>query len=109
MNEPLDISSLALDDQFMILLHKKIMDKAVRSAWTEKTERLSILLRLAALFNRSRTAEFPDLLELKASGRKLTLCLSADWLLANPLTRADLEREQDFLSNSGYRLELVEV
>ena len=79
------------------------------SAWTDKTERLSILLRLAALFNRSRTAEFPDLLELDASGRKLTLCLSADWLLANPLTRADLEREQDFLSNSGYRLELVEV
>ena len=27
MNEPSDISSLALDDQFMILLHKKIMDK----------------------------------------------------------------------------------
>jgi hypothetical protein len=27
VNEPLDISSLALDDQFMILLHKKIMDK----------------------------------------------------------------------------------
>ena len=27
MNEPLDISSLALDDQFMILLHKKLMDK----------------------------------------------------------------------------------
>ena len=83
--------------------------KAVPSAWTDKTERLSILLRLAALFNRSRTAELPDLLELDASGRKLTLCLSAEWLLANPLTRADLEREQDFLSNSDYRLELVEV
>ena len=27
MNEPLDISSLCLDDQFVILLHKKIMDK----------------------------------------------------------------------------------
>ena len=27
MNEPLDISNLSLDDQFMILLHKKIMDK----------------------------------------------------------------------------------
>jgi len=27
VNEPSDISSLALDDQFMILLHKKIMDK----------------------------------------------------------------------------------
>jgi len=27
VNEPLDISSLALDDQFMILLHKKLMDK----------------------------------------------------------------------------------
>lgn len=27
MNEPLDISSLPLDDQFMILLHKKLMDK----------------------------------------------------------------------------------
>lgn len=27
MNEPSDISSLALDDQFIILLHKKLMDK----------------------------------------------------------------------------------
>ena len=27
MNEPSDILSLALDDQFIILLHKKIMDK----------------------------------------------------------------------------------
>jgi hypothetical protein len=27
VNEPLDISSLPIDDQFMILLHKKLMDK----------------------------------------------------------------------------------
>lgn len=27
MNEPSDVSSLALDDQFIILLHKKLMDK----------------------------------------------------------------------------------
>ena len=27
MHEPADISTLSLDDQFMILLHKKIMDK----------------------------------------------------------------------------------
>jgi len=26
MNEPSDLSALALDEQFMILLHKKIMD-----------------------------------------------------------------------------------
>jgi hypothetical protein len=31
MDEPQDISGLSLDDQFMILLHKKIMNKACRS------------------------------------------------------------------------------
>ncbi len=49
MNEPLDISSLPLDDQFMILLHKKIMDKkgsAMRRAkkyYTDQYKRTGII------------------------------------------------------------------
>jgi exopolyphosphatase/guanosine-5'-triphosphate,3'-diphosphate pyrophosphatase len=83
--------------------------KAVPKAWAEKTKRLTILLRLAALFNRSRTSESPELLMIAASGRKIRLSLSADWLGANPLTRADLECEQAYMKGSGYELVLVEV
>jgi exopolyphosphatase/guanosine-5'-triphosphate,3'-diphosphate pyrophosphatase len=69
-------------------------------------ERLAILLRLAVLFNRSRSYEFPDAFKIAANGRKIVMSLTDSWLQKNPLTLADLEREQEYLSAAAYKLEL---
>ena len=75
--------------------------------WAKKALRLAIILRLAVLFNRSRSYEFPEMLHMQVKGKTLSLGLPEDWLQANPLSLADLELEQDYLRNTGYELELV--
>ena len=77
--------------------------------WSKRITRLAILLRLAVLFNRSRTYTFPDALSLAASGRNISLTLTDTWLKQNPLTLADLEGEQSYLESGGYELELYVV
>jgi exopolyphosphatase/guanosine-5'-triphosphate,3'-diphosphate pyrophosphatase len=72
--------------------------------WRQPALRLAILLRLAVLLNRSRNqAETPPV-EMNVDGRTLTLKFDPDWLAANPLTVADLEREQRLLSQTDYEL-----
>ena len=66
--------------------------------------RLLLILRLAVLLNRSRSnAELPRV-DLRVTGDDLKIGFDADWLAENPLTIADLEREQQYLSQVGYRL-----
>jgi exopolyphosphatase/guanosine-5'-triphosphate,3'-diphosphate pyrophosphatase len=83
-----------------------IADQAPKR-WAKRVTRLAVLLRLAVLFNRSRTYGFPDKLSLGAHGRDIHLCLTKSWLKHNPLTLADLEQEQDFLRYGDYSLELT--
>jgi exopolyphosphatase/guanosine-5'-triphosphate,3'-diphosphate pyrophosphatase len=73
-------------------------------AWREPALRLAILLRLAVLMNRSRNdAEIPPA-ELSVGARSLALTFDREWLQANPLTVADLEREKRLLAQAGYEL-----
>jgi hypothetical protein len=41
---------------------------------------------------------------INASERGLSIRFNPDWLAANPLTVADLEREREFLAEVGYTL-----
>ena len=77
--------------------------------WARRAKRMAILLRLAALFNRSRTNDLPDILEIKAQRRSMTISLSDSWLEANPLTLADIEVEQKYLQVAGIELKLVRI
>lgn len=73
-------------------------------AWQRPALRLTLLLRLAALFHRSRTdTALPDL-RLRVHGRSMELQLPSGWLANNPLTLADLEREQKFLAEAECKL-----
>ena len=73
-------------------------------AWREPALRLSILLRLGVLLNRSRAQlEIPPI-QLSVAERALTLNFDSSWLAANPLVLADLEREQGFLQSVSYEL-----
>jgi len=73
-------------------------------AWRESALRLAMLLRLAVLLKRSRSQEDIPRIGLSVDDRSLELCFDAAWLQANPLTVADLEREQEYLSEAGYQL-----
>ncbi|MGB5348618.1 MAG: hypothetical protein WBN10_03385, partial [Polyangiales bacterium] len=66
--------------------------------------RLCALLRLAVLLNRNRDPEVVSLPHLSADGNKLTLTFNEQWLDAHPLARADLEREQRLVKQSGLKL-----
>ena len=44
---------------------------------------------------------------VKVAGNSLSVGFDADWLAANPLTIADLEREQGFLQELGYTLDIL--
>ena len=73
-------------------------------SWRDSALRLAILLRLAVLLNRSRNDDISPNLELQVAEDSLTIRFDADWLDANPLTIADLEREQALLGAVGYSL-----
>lgn len=81
----------------------------VPKGWAKRALRLVILLRLAVLFNRSRSYEIPEMLRISATDKQITLYLSQGWLRVNPLSLADLECEQDFLAAAGYELQLMPV
>jgi len=80
---------------------------AFPSRWRRSAVRLSILLRLAVLLNRSRSSvELPPI-SMQAEARRLILGFPTGWLAANPLTIADLEREKRYLAAIDYELGFV--
>lgn len=78
--------------------------QALPKSWRKPGLRLLMLLRLAVLLNRSRNAaELPEV-TINVAENSLSPGFDADWLVNNPLTIADLEREQGFLEQVGYKL-----
>jgi len=65
---------------------------------------LAILLRLAVNLNHSRPDEANLNAKIKVDGLQIKLSFPKDWLEENPLTLADLEAEQAYLSAYGYKL-----
>jgi exopolyphosphatase/guanosine-5'-triphosphate,3'-diphosphate pyrophosphatase len=78
--------------------------KILPGAWQTTALRLAILLRLAVLLNRSRSAIDVPPVEMSVKSASLALRFDADWLAANPLTVADLEREAGYLDAVDYEL-----
>jgi exopolyphosphatase/guanosine-5'-triphosphate,3'-diphosphate pyrophosphatase len=76
-------------------------------AWREPGLRLLMILRLAVLLNRSRKKIAHIPVRLAVTDDSLSISFDADWLEANPLTIADLEREQAFLAQVGYSLHIL--
>jgi exopolyphosphatase/guanosine-5'-triphosphate,3'-diphosphate pyrophosphatase len=67
--------------------------------------RLCIIVRLAILLHRSRSAdELPDL-KLEAGDKQLKITFPDDWLRDHPLTEADLKTESKYVSATGLKLE----
>ncbi len=72
--------------------------------WRKSALRLSMLLRLAVLLNRNRSLSDMPSVDLDVSDTAMNLGFDKDWLSSNPLTIADLEREQEYLRGTDYQL-----
>lgn len=67
---------------------------------------LVLILRLAILFNRSRSDSAKPALILSANLHGFNLEIDADWLNHNPLTKAELLNEIDYWENINITLKL---
>ena len=96
---------------FLIASQRRQIESAsievVTSAWRKSALRLALLLRLAVLLNRSRTTVELPTVSLEVEDVSMRLKFPDGWLGENPLTMADLEREQKYLQSAGFRLEFV--
>ena len=93
---------------FLIASQRHELDLRLRKrlprAWRKNALRLAMLLRLSVLLCRSRgNLELPRL-QMRVEEKSLELHFDAEWLEANPLAAADLERETAYLKAVGYEL-----
>ena len=72
--------------------------------WHIKAEFLIVILRLAVLLHRGRTAVPMPRIELAVKGRAVQLVFPRGWLDDHPLTATDLENEIEYLDEAGFRL-----
>ncbi|MDX1570261.1 MAG: Ppx/GppA phosphatase family protein [Xanthomonadales bacterium] len=77
------------------------------SRFQDDAIRITVLLRLAVLFNRARALGESIPVRVEAKERKLRLFLPESWLNAHPLTLADLREEASKLKKLDFRLDLV--
>jgi exopolyphosphatase/guanosine-5'-triphosphate,3'-diphosphate pyrophosphatase len=75
------------------------------SAWRVAALRMSIIHRLAVLLNRSRSTSDLPRMQFDVSGNRIKLAFPDEWLAENPLTVADLNREQEYLRYVDFELE----
>ncbi len=78
--------------------------KALPDSQKESYKRLCILLRLAAIMNRSRSNQRLPAFTIKADDNQLEVSFPDGWLSRNPLTQADFELEIDYLKNADIKL-----
>jgi len=76
--------------------------------WRVPLFQLIVLLRLAALLNRSRSPSDLPPIVLTAGKNLLELRFPAGWLESNPLTTADIEQEQQWLRVRGFELRVTD-
>ncbi len=68
--------------------------------------KLAVLLRLGVILNRSRGANASCDFTLQVDDKRIKLKFPGGWLKQQPLTRADLEMEAEYLYAAGFVLEV---
>jgi exopolyphosphatase/guanosine-5'-triphosphate,3'-diphosphate pyrophosphatase len=72
--------------------------------WDRNSVYLILLLRIAVLLHRGRSATALPRIELSVTPRSVEVRFPVRWLRDHPLTSADLQQEVDYLRAGGYRL-----
>jgi len=110
--EHADLAGFSRDEQRQLAVlarsHRRKIPSAAFRSWdsnqVKPLQRLAIILRLATLLHRSRSAEELPEFEIKAHKKQITLQFPNAWLDDHALTSADLEQEAEFLKEIGYEL-----
>lgn len=111
--EHADIAGFSQQEQrllaTLVLSHRRKLNmkvfKSLPKKWQKPALRLTIILRLAALLNRSRTP-VTDAIAISVKKNTLLLEINQAWLTEHSLTMADLEVEADYLQSIDYTLKL---
>jgi len=74
------------------------------SSGAQHQQRLCILLRLAMLFKYVATVSEAPVMTITAQTNGADLSFHSDWLAQHPLTRAELEVEQNYLQAASFKL-----
>lgn len=78
----------------------------IPGSWGRRAKRLTVLLRLAVLLNRSRAGDSASDVVVQAKGRKISVRVPQRSVDSGPLTWADLERERNLLVGANLELKL---
>jgi len=63
-----------------------------------------IILRLSVLLNIKRQDNFVPEIEMEVDDHSISLAFPDEWLAQHPVIKADLEQEQEYLVNIGFKL-----
>jgi exopolyphosphatase / guanosine-5'-triphosphate,3'-diphosphate pyrophosphatase len=111
-----DLPGFTKDEQQMLSLLVRCHRRGMPEKLTEhlpdrdvvRARKLATLLRISALLHRARSSEPMPAMKLSNTGNSaLKLRFPAEWLNANPLTRADLKQEREAIEKLGIRLTVV--
>lgn len=83
----------------------KYIDKLPEES-QQRTRKLTILLRLAMVFNRGRSEKVDTSTKLKITKDGLKLILPKNWLSRHRLTETDIQQEQTYLKAADVNLSL---
>lgn len=106
--ENVDIAGCSRLEQAQLALlaraHRKSIPQKLFADSDTDILRLTLVLRLAIVFNRARKKALPQELAVSVKKQKVTLLLPRAWLEENPLTLADLETEAGYWQALDYQL-----
>ena len=80
---------------------------AVAPMWDRRLLHLVCLLRIASHIHRRRSPRPAPAVRMTAQSRTVQIVFPGDWLVARPLSRADLEDDARLLQGLGYRISIA--
>jgi len=83
-----------------------VLFKGLNEDWRIKAQKISILLRISILLNRSRHYDNLVIPWISVNQKHIKLEFPDNFLDQHPLTAADLEKEQSILEQAGISLEI---
>lgn len=110
--ENADLSGFSREEQWMLSLlvraHRRKFPLSlfaeVPAPRCDRAARLAVLLRMAVLLQRNRANEAVPVRVVSAEPTGMTIAFDDGWLDANPLTRADLAQEAEWLKAAKFAL-----
>lgn len=88
----------------LVLNHRRKIKLDDASYGVNPDWHLFVILRLACLFNRRRTAQAQPEIALRFFENEIHIRLSQAWLEDHPLTNEDLDNEKELLKTAGFKL-----